>query len=103
VAAVARQLRDVGCVFAEEEAQLLLAVATTSADLAAMVTERATGTPLEHVVGWAEFCGLRVVWPPASSSLGAEPSSSPRKPLRWRVGAPWSSTCAPARVPSARR
>ena len=64
MAAVARQLRDVGCVFAEEEAQLLLAVATTSADLAAMVTERTTGTPLEHVVGWAEFCGLRVVLAP---------------------------------------
>jgi release factor glutamine methyltransferase len=47
-------------VFAEEEAQLLAAAASTHADLDAMVERRASGLPLEHVVGWAEFCGLRI-------------------------------------------
>jgi release factor glutamine methyltransferase len=60
VAAVAARLRVAGCVFAEEEAALLAAAAATPADLAAMVERRAAGLPLEHVVGWAEFCGLRI-------------------------------------------
>jgi release factor glutamine methyltransferase len=29
-----------------------------------MVTRRASGVPLEHVVGWAEFCGLRITVTP---------------------------------------
>jgi release factor glutamine methyltransferase len=29
-----------------------------------MVTRRASGLPLEHVVGWAEFCGLRITVTP---------------------------------------
>ncbi|MDT9682507.1 putative protein N(5)-glutamine methyltransferase [Streptomyces sp. TRM76323] len=53
-------LRAAGCVFAEDEAELLLAAARTPAELAAMVARRAAGHPLEHVVGWAEFGGLRV-------------------------------------------
>ena len=54
-------LRAAGCVFAEDEAALLLATARTSDELTAMVRDRADGQPLEHVLGWAEFCGLRVV------------------------------------------
>jgi release factor glutamine methyltransferase len=57
---VLAMLRDAGCVFAEEEARLLLSAAPTPADLAAMVRRRATGVPLEHVLGWAEFGGLRI-------------------------------------------
>ncbi|MER5933781.1 putative protein N(5)-glutamine methyltransferase [Streptomyces sp. NPDC002054] len=53
-------LRAAGCVFAEEEAELLLGAAAEGADLARMVELRAVGHPLEHVVGWAEFCGLRM-------------------------------------------
>ncbi|MGB6456899.1 MAG: putative protein N(5)-glutamine methyltransferase [Streptosporangiaceae bacterium] len=60
VAAAAARLRAAGCVFAADEAQLLAAAATTRADLDAMVDRRASGLPLEHVVGWAEFCGLRI-------------------------------------------
>ncbi|GAA1717220.1 putative protein N(5)-glutamine methyltransferase [Fodinicola feengrottensis] len=59
-----RTLRAAGCVFAEDEAQLLLAAAATPADLAVMVDRRAAGLPLEHVVGWAEFCGLRIAVDP---------------------------------------
>ncbi|MDF2663772.1 MAG: putative protein N(5)-glutamine methyltransferase [Paenibacillus sp.] len=54
------RLREAGCVFAEEETRLLVSAARTPADLAAMADRRAAGVPLEHVIGWAEFCGLRI-------------------------------------------
>src|SRR6186713_1805611 len=57
--AVVRRLRAAGCVFAEEEARLLLDDAG-SADLDALVQRRVAGEPLEHVLGWAEFCGLHI-------------------------------------------
>jgi release factor glutamine methyltransferase len=57
---VIARLRAAGCVFAEEEAELLRAAARTPAELDALVERRAAGEPLEQVVGWAEFCGLRV-------------------------------------------
>jgi release factor glutamine methyltransferase len=57
---VAGQLRAAGCVFAEEEARLLVEAATTSSALHTMVDRRCSGVPLEHVVGWAEFCGMRI-------------------------------------------
>lgn len=53
-------LRAAGCVFAEDEAELIISTATTPDELAAMVRMRVDGLPLEHVLGWAEFCGLRV-------------------------------------------
>jgi release factor glutamine methyltransferase len=62
--AIVTRLRAAGCVFAEDEAQLLISAARTPADLAAMVDRRAAGLPLEHVLGWAEFCGLRIAVDP---------------------------------------
>ncbi|MCT2589456.1 putative protein N(5)-glutamine methyltransferase [Streptomyces sp. N2-109] len=59
-AAVTLTLRAAGCVFAEDEARLLLRAARTPDELAALVDQRAGGLPLEHVLGWAEFCGRRV-------------------------------------------
>lgn len=53
-------LRTAGCVFAEDEAELILATARTPAEAAAMVERRVAGLPLELVVGWAEFLGLRI-------------------------------------------
>jgi release factor glutamine methyltransferase len=53
-------LRAAGCVFAEDEAALLIAEAGTPAELASLVNRRVDGLPLEHVLGWAEFCGLRI-------------------------------------------
>jgi len=58
------RLRAAGCVFAEDEARLLISAARTPADLAAMVDRRVAGLPLEQVIGWAEFCGLRIAVAP---------------------------------------
>lgn len=57
---VVTRLRGAGCVFAEDEAQLLVAAATSPAELASLVERRAAGLPLEHLLGWAAFCGLRI-------------------------------------------
>jgi release factor glutamine methyltransferase len=43
---------------------LLISAARTPAGLAAMVDRRAAGQPLEQVLGWAEFCGLRIAVDP---------------------------------------
>jgi release factor glutamine methyltransferase len=61
---IVRELRSAGCVFAEEEAELLIAEAADPAHLARMLAERVQGTPLEHVLGWAEFAGLRILVDP---------------------------------------
>ncbi|MGC9670887.1 putative protein N(5)-glutamine methyltransferase [Planosporangium sp. 12N6] len=62
--AIVRTLRTAGCVFAEDEARILVESAPTPAALRAMVDQRVTGLPLEHVVGWAAFCGLRIAVDP---------------------------------------
>ena len=63
-AAVVAALQDAGCVFAEDEAGLLIDAARTPDELAAMVARRVAGLPIEHVLGWAQFCGLRIVVEP---------------------------------------
>jgi release factor glutamine methyltransferase len=57
---IVARLRSAGCVFAEDEARLLRAEASTPAQLEALVARRLAGEPLEHVLGWAEFRGLRL-------------------------------------------
>ncbi|MFF4555940.1 putative protein N(5)-glutamine methyltransferase [Streptomyces sp. NPDC001422] len=61
---VVAALRSAGCVFAEDEAELILATARTPAEAVAMVDRRVAGLPLEHVLGWAEFHGLRITLEP---------------------------------------
>jgi release factor glutamine methyltransferase len=61
---IVTRLRAAGCVFAEDEARLLVSAARTPDDLAAMVHRRVVGLPLEHVLGWAEFRGLRIAVDP---------------------------------------
>lgn len=54
---VVRALRAAGCVFAEDEAELLLAA---PGRLDELVARRIAGEPLEQILGWAEFDGLRI-------------------------------------------
>jgi len=64
------RLRAAGCVFAEDEARLLREAvageteADAAADLERLVRRRVDGEPLEQVLGWAEFEGLRILLEP---------------------------------------
>ena len=61
---IAERLRAAGCVFAEDEADLLVAAARTPEELESMVERRAAGEPLEHVIGWVDFAGVRIALEP---------------------------------------
>ncbi len=58
------RLRVAGCVYAEDEAALLVDEAESADELEALVARRVGGEPLEHVLGWVEFAGLRIVVQP---------------------------------------
>lgn len=53
-------LRAAGCVFAEEEADLLVGQAADDEALETLLRRRVSGEPLEVVLGWTRFDGLRV-------------------------------------------
>jgi release factor glutamine methyltransferase len=57
---IINSLINAGCVFAEEEARLLIEEARTMDELKKMVELRAGGLPLEHVIGFTVFSGLRI-------------------------------------------
>ncbi|NUW38632.1 hypothetical protein [Nonomuraea rhodomycinica] len=102
--AITAQLRAAGCVFAEDEAELLTSTARTPADLAAMVDRRVAGLPLEQVLGWAEFYGLRVTLDPGvfvprrrSELLAAQAIDLARRTLATATGSPAAGAGAPAR------
>jgi release factor glutamine methyltransferase len=59
-----QRLRAAGCVFAEEEAAQLVEAAEDEANLESLVRRREAGEPLEQLVGWVEFCGLRLAVAP---------------------------------------
>ena len=54
------RLRAAGCVFAEEEAALLAEAADDAAHLDQLTARRLVGEPLEQVLGWVAFDGLRL-------------------------------------------
>lgn len=56
---IARTLRAAGSVFAEEEAALLIADVNTE-QLDEVIAQRVAGEPLEYLLGWGEFYGLRI-------------------------------------------
>ncbi len=79
LSSVAGRLRAAGCVFAEDESALIIHAAASPVELEAMVDCRVSGHPLEQVLGWAEFCGLRIIVEPGvfvprrrTELLGAE-------------------------------
>jgi release factor glutamine methyltransferase len=57
---IIERLRSEGCIFAEEETKLLITEAGSIEDLRKMVEIRASGLPLEYVLGYTKFCGLRI-------------------------------------------
>jgi release factor glutamine methyltransferase len=58
-AELVNRLRAAGCVFAEDEAALLVDEAASEADLDRMTDLRISGVPLEYILGWVEFAGRR--------------------------------------------
>ncbi|WP_245862578.1 putative protein N(5)-glutamine methyltransferase [Sanguibacter antarcticus] len=64
LSSVTSALRGAGCVFAEDEAAAILDAAHDASHLADMVERRVAGTPLEQILGWAEFCGMRIAVAP---------------------------------------
>ena len=61
---IVERLRAAGCVYAEDEAALLVEEAEGADELEAMVARRVGGEPLEYVLGWVEFSGLRIIVEP---------------------------------------
>src|SRR5258708_1397548 len=98
--ALTGRLRAAGCRFAEDEAQVLIESAGSPDALRVMGSERVSGVPLEHVVGWAEFCGLRIAIDPgvfvprrrsellarSAAKLCRPGGMTPRNPPRGRPG-----------------
>lgn len=64
VKAIAMRLRAAGCVFAEDEARLMISEAPGTAELASMIERRSAGEPLQQILGWAMFAGQRVAIAP---------------------------------------
>lgn len=61
---IVHKLRESGSVFAEEESHLLISTSQTWDELTVRVDKRVGGLPLEYILGWTEFCGLRIVVEP---------------------------------------
>ncbi|MDR5698884.1 putative protein N(5)-glutamine methyltransferase [Agromyces aerolatus] len=59
-AEIATRLRAAGCVFAEDEARLLDEAAGDTETLLDLVERRIAGEPLEPLLGWVEFAGIRL-------------------------------------------
>ncbi|QMU23417.1 methyltransferase [Gordonia rubripertincta] len=57
---LAGALRRAGCVFAEDEAELLRRHATGPDELDDLCARRIAGEPLEHLLGWVQFGDLRL-------------------------------------------
>ena len=89
-----------GCVFAEDEAALLVEAAATPAELERMVARPGRGQPLELLWGAPSSAGCGSRSRPASSCPGGAPTRWSRRAAALAARrAPWWSTCAagPAR------
>jgi release factor glutamine methyltransferase len=57
---IVARLRAAGCVFAEDEAALIAAHEPRAEAREALVARREAGEPLETILGWVAFAGLRL-------------------------------------------
>jgi release factor glutamine methyltransferase len=64
VAVIVARLRAAGCVYAEDEARLLVEHTTDADRLDSLVEQRVAGRPLEQLLGWVDFAGLRLIIEP---------------------------------------
>ena len=97
---VAARLRAAGSVFAEDEAALLLAEASSPEALEDLVERRVRGEPLETILGWAAFCGLRVRTAPGVFVPRRRTELLARRRQHCCRPAAWPSTSAAVRGPS---
>ena len=58
--ALVARLRAAGCVFAEDEARLIVDAVDSLSELEELTERRVSGQPLEYLLGWVEFFGLRI-------------------------------------------
>ena len=84
--AIVARLRAAGCVFAEDEATLLTEAAGSAAELDALVARRVAGEPLEPLLGWVEFCGLRLHVDPGVFVPRRRPSRLARRAAELTAG-----------------
>ncbi|WP_207345893.1 putative protein N(5)-glutamine methyltransferase [Arthrobacter sp. E3] len=85
-------LRAAGCVYAEDEAAILMGACRTRVELDGMLAQRVAGIPLEHLVGWAEFCGLRMVVAPGVFVPRRRSEFLVRRALTELAGRPWGES-----------
>ncbi|ORM35162.1 putative protein N(5)-glutamine methyltransferase [Williamsia sp. 1135] len=64
IEAIVARLRAAGCVFAEDEARILIDAADDEIGLEQLVVRRVAGEPLEYIVGGTEFGGLMIAVAP---------------------------------------
>ncbi len=109
--ALVARLRAAGCVFAEDEAALLTEAVQghedAAAELEALAGRRVAGEPLEQVLGWAEFAGLRMLLEPGvfvprrRTELLAAEAARFAAAIADEGRTPWCSTCAAVSARSA--
>jgi release factor glutamine methyltransferase len=90
--ALATALAEIGCVAPEAEAAALLSLTTDPDELAALVARRAEGVPLQVLVGYADFGGLRIAVTPGVFL------PRPRSELLARAAVRQARTTAPAAI-----
>lgn len=57
---IVERLRTAGCVFAENEMEMIVSSANDARELNEMLERRIAGFPVEQIVGWTVFCGVRI-------------------------------------------
>ena len=90
------RLRAAGCVFAEEEAALLVSAAADPQDLARLARRREAGEPLEHILGWVEFAGLRLAVAPGVFVPRRRTEFLAERAVRLLLGSPTGGVPPPA-------